>query len=213
MAIFESIFDIGYLTTVMIISLLIIRKGNRKDMVLFGVMGLLLGIGDAFHLIPRILGHLTTGLDDYQSYLGFGKLVTSISMTLFYVLLYLFYEERLGENKKVMKLIYSLVFIRFALLALPGNNWVANDSTLFYGILRNIPFAMIGVIIVMEFYKSKEKLFVNIAHWIVVSFVCYTIVVLGAGFIPVLGAFMMPKTIAYLIIIILGFKNLNLKYK
>ncbi len=209
MGTFESIFDVGYLITVIVISLLVLRKGNTREILIFAVMGLLLGIGDAFHLIPRVLGHLTTGLEDYQFYLGFGKLITSVTVTLFYILLFLFYEERLGKNKKILTQIYILVVIRFLLIALPGNDWFSNDSTLFYSVLRNIPFLVLGAIIVIEFYKSKDKLFTKFAHWIIVSFICYAVVVLGAGFIPALGAFMLPKTVAYLIIVILGYKAIK----
>lgn len=209
MGIFESIFDVSYLISVVVISVLILKKGSRRDIVLFGLMGLLLGFGDAFHLIPRIIAHLTTGMDDYQTALGIGKLITSITMTIFYVLLYLSYEATHGENKKFRNLLYSLVLIRFVLLALPGNSWLANDGTLFYGILRNIPFALIGGILVYEFYKSKDRMYTKIAFWVIVSFICYAIVVVGAGFVPALGAFMMPKTIAYLIIVILGYKYIK----
>ncbi len=51
-------------------------------------------------------------------------------------------------------------------------------------------------------------LFKKIGIWIIVSFVCYTIVVVGSGTIAVLGALMMPKTVAYLIVIYLGYKDL-----
>lgn len=86
---FESVFDIAYLVSVITISVLIIRRGKitkSKSSIVFGLMGLLLGLGDSFHLVPRIVGHLTTGLEDYQTALGIGKLITSITMTVFIVL-------------------------------------------------------------------------------------------------------------------------------
>lgn len=51
-------------------------------------MAVILGCGDAFHLVPRAVALCTTGLADYTAALGIGKLVTSVTMTLFYVLLY-----------------------------------------------------------------------------------------------------------------------------
>ncbi len=48
-------------------------------------MTLLLGCGDALHLVPRVLNYWTDG--DYTAALGIGKLVTSITMTLFYILI------------------------------------------------------------------------------------------------------------------------------
>lgn len=212
---FESVFDILYLLSVISISILIIRKGiikKQKATIIFGLMGFLLGFGDSFHLIPRIIGHLTTGLDDYQQSLGIGKLLTGITMTIFYYLIYLFFSMKTNfKNRKIFVTLLILIAIRFLLLALPGNDWVNNGNDLFYGIIRNIPFALIGIIITILFLKIGKKqeysMFRQMGYWIIVSFICYTIVIIGSGFVPVLGAFMMPKTIAYFAIIMIGYKN------
>ncbi len=211
----EVVFDILYLLGVIAISVVIIKRGyikNSKAIILFGIMGLLLGLGDSFHLVPRILGHLTTGLDTYQTALGVGKLITSVTMTVFYYLIYRYYVLITGRNNKAVHItLVALMMVRFALLALPGNDWLNNGNSLLYGILRNVPFAIVGGIIVSLFLKvgknNEFKLFKKFGYWIIVSFVCYTIVVVGSGSVPVLGAFMMPKTVAYFIIVYLGFKN------
>ena len=212
---FESVFDIAYLVSVITISVLIIRRGiitKSKSSIVFGLMGLLLGLGDSFHLVPRIVGHLTTGLEDYQTALGIGKLITSITMTVFYCLIYLYYSIKTKDsNKYVWISLIGLTMIRFSLLMLPGNDWINNGNDLFYAILRNIPFLIIGIIIVVIFVnKGKQKefqMFKPMGYWIIVSFVCYTIVILGSSFVPVLGAFMMPKTIAYFIIVMIGYRD------
>jgi hypothetical protein len=214
MEIFEVVFDILYLTSVIAISLIIVKRGfsiKSKALIVFGVMGFLLGFGDSFHLVPRIVAHLTTGMDSYSKALGVGKLITGITMTVFYYLLLKYYELVTSVKSKVVEYsIISLMIIRFVLLALPGNDWVNNGNDLFYGILRNIPFAIIGVLIVVQFLSKKHQIESNqfkwIGIWVIVSFVCYAIVVVGSGFIPALGAFMMPKTVAYFLIIIIGFK-------
>ncbi len=212
---FEVAFDILYLVSVISLSIIIFTRGikkHHKATMLFGIMGFLLGFGDSFHLIPRIIAHLTTGLEDYQMALGIGKLITGITMTIFYYLIYRYYVLLTeNDNKTIHTTIITLMIIRFVLLALPGNDWINNGNSLFYGILRNIPFAILGSLIIVLFLKiGKEKeyrSFKKMGVWIIVSFVCYTIVVVGSGFIPVLGAFMIPKTIAYFIIIYIGFKN------
>ena len=53
-AIVETIFDTVYLFSVITIGILMIRKskGNRQ-FTMFGIMAVLLGSGDAFHLVPR----------------------------------------------------------------------------------------------------------------------------------------------------------------
>ena len=61
-------------------------RGNRQFR-LFGMMAVLLGAGDAFHLIPRAVALCTTGLENFTVPLGLGKWITSSTMTVFYVLL------------------------------------------------------------------------------------------------------------------------------
>ena len=53
-AIVETLFDAVYLTTVITLGIRMLRgsKGNAQ-FALFGAMAVLLGAGDAFHLVPR----------------------------------------------------------------------------------------------------------------------------------------------------------------
>ena len=59
-AIFETLFDVVYLVTVITLGILMIRGSKgRRQYLLYGVMAVTLGCGDAFHLVPRALvGHL-----------------------------------------------------------------------------------------------------------------------------------------------------------
>ena len=61
-ALFETLFDIVYLVTVITLGIRMIRgsKGNRQFQ-LFGWMAVVLGAGDSFHLVPRALALCTTG--------------------------------------------------------------------------------------------------------------------------------------------------------
>ena len=88
-ALIETLFDAVYLVSVITIGILMIRgsKGN-KQFRLFGLMAVVLGAGDSFHLIPRALALCTTGLENYTVPLGLGKWITSVTTTIFYVLLY-----------------------------------------------------------------------------------------------------------------------------
>ena len=88
-AVAETLFDAVYLITVITLGIRMIRKcQGQKQFRLFGVMAIVLGAGDAFHLIPRAVALCTTGLESYTALLGAGKLITSITMTVFYILLY-----------------------------------------------------------------------------------------------------------------------------
>lgn len=87
-AIVEALFDAVYLISVITIGILMIRasRGNSQFK-LFGLMAVVLGVGDSFHLVPRALALCTTGLESYTVPLGMGKWITSVTMTVFYVLL------------------------------------------------------------------------------------------------------------------------------
>ena len=62
-AIMETLFDIFYLTSVITLGVLMVsRKQAKKQYRLFGIMAILLGFGDACHLIPRAFALWTTGL-------------------------------------------------------------------------------------------------------------------------------------------------------
>ena len=104
-----------------------------------GIATLVLGCGDAFHLVPRILNSFIDS--DFTSALGIGKLVTSITMTIFYILvLYIFQNKFETKNKKVEYSIWALAIIRIVLCILPQNRWITNDGSVTMGIIRNIPF-------------------------------------------------------------------------
>lgn len=88
-AIMETAFDAVYLISVITIGIMMITKGKgNKEYTLFGIMAVTLGAGDAFHLIPRAFALCTTGLENFTVALGVGKLITSMTMTVFYILLY-----------------------------------------------------------------------------------------------------------------------------
>ena len=140
----ESAFDIIYLLYAVAIGVSILRK--RRDVTgrLMGSAVLILGLGDAFHLIPRVINYFGSG--DYTAWLGFGKLVTSITMTVFYLFIYRLwlkvYEE--PENRKLSITVHALTVIRILLCLLPQNRWLQNDSAALWGIIRNIPFVLLG---------------------------------------------------------------------
>ena len=87
---------------------------------------------------------------------------------------------------------------------LPQNNWITNDGSLIMGIIRNIPFTIMGIIIIVIYYKKRAeyKEFKHVWLNVLLSFVFYLIVVLGTEAVPALGAFMIPKTVCYILIIV-----------
>ena len=88
----EVVFDILYLIIATGIACYMFFFGELNiNRILAAIMALILVGGDAFHLIPRIRVILTQDELRFRKYLGFGKMITSITMTLFYVFLWLFF--------------------------------------------------------------------------------------------------------------------------
>ncbi|WP_352420548.1 hypothetical protein [Proteiniborus sp.] len=219
-AIMETLFDAVYLIGVITVGIIMVTKAKgNKQFKLFGLMAVLLGAGDAFHLIPRSYALLTTGLEANAAALGIGKFITSITMTIFYVILYHIWRQRYNiEGRKGLTLsIYALSIIRIALCFFPQNDWLNYNAPVSWGIYRNLPFAIMGIIIICIFYSEVKKhtdenfRFMWLA--IVLSFALYMPVVLWATTIRWIGILMIPKTLAYVWIVIMGFKefraNLN----
>ena len=211
-AIMETLFDIVYLCSVITIGILMIRgsRGNHQFR-LFGWMAVILGAGDAFHLVPRAVALCTTGLENYTAALGLGKAVTSITMTIFYVLLYLVWRQRyqVAGRGGLTAAVYGLAGLRIVLCLMPQNQWLSADAPLSWGIYRNIPFALLGLLVVVLFYQAAKIHQDRAFRWmwltIVLSFAFYIPVVLWSDAVPLVGILMIPKTCAYVWAVLMGY--------
>ena len=211
-AIMETLFDAVYLISVITIGILMIRgsKGNPQFR-LFGWMAVVLGAGDSFHLIPRAVALCTTGLENFTVALGIGKWITSVTMTVFYVLLYYVLRQRYGIRGQggLTAVVYILAAARVLLCMMPQNQWLSADAPLSWGIYHNIPFALLGLLIIVLFYRSAKERKDSAFRWmwltIVLSFAFYIPVVLWADAIPLIGMLMIPKTCAYVWTVLIGY--------
>lgn len=215
-AIVETLFDICYLVTVLTVGIRMIRgaKGSRQ-FELFGWMAVVLGAGDSFHLVPRAIALCTTGLDSFAFQLGLGKWITSVTMTVFYVLLYYVWRERyeVEGQKSLTVAVYALAAIRVILCMMPQNQWLTDRSPLIWGICRNIPFALLGILVIVLFHRSAKERGDKAFGWmwltIVLSFGFYIPVVLWAEAVPMIGMLMIPKTCAYVWTVMIGYNAMK----
>lgn len=215
-AIVETVFDAFYLVFVISIGIRMVKGSkNNRQFQLFGWMAIVLGAGDSFHLVPRALALCTTGLENYTVPLGLGKWITSVTMTIFYVLLYYVWRERYQIKGKNSLTIATYVFagIRIALCMMPQNKWLNANAPLSWGIYRNIPFAILGLLMIVLFYKSAKENNDTSFQWmwltIVLSFGFYIPVVLWADVIPMIGMLMIPKTCAYVWTVVIGYNAMK----
>lgn len=207
--IMEAIFCVFYMIAVAVLGSCITLSGKKKgsrEILLFGMMSLLLVGGDAFHLIPRVLAAVNpTG--DYHAAMGIGTLITSVTMTVFYLIMYFVYSLRYGyENKKLKTTMIVLSALRIGLCLLPQNDWTG-ASPVIWGIYRNIPFVIMGTIMVVLFFKKRsDPAYRYMWLAITLSFAFYLPVVLWADVHPMVGMLMLPKTCMYIWAVVMGYK-------
>lgn len=217
-AIMETLFDIVYLTLVIAVGIrMMIKIRGEKQYFLFGMMAVVLGTGDAFHLLPRAYALCTTGLENFSAALGIGKLVTSVTMTIFYVLLYYVWRVRYRvQDRNILTVCIGLLaVVRIILCFFPQNKWTSADAPLVWGIYRNIPFVLLGLLIIVLFFKkaseTKDRAFRFMWLAIVLSFGFYIPVVLFADAYPMIGMLMIPKTCAYVWAVLMGYYDMKRK--
>jgi hypothetical protein len=213
-AVMETVFDTAYLAAVICMGILMCaRPGPSRGFRLFGIMTVVLGCGDGFHLLPRAYSLATGSMEAHTAALGFGKLVTSITMTVFYVMFYHFLRSRHGISggKPLTAAVYALAAARIALCLFPQNRWFISGAPLSWGIYRNIPFAVLGILLIrmslLGAKKTKDKPFAFAWLAILLSFAFYIPVVLWADAMPLIGMLMIPKTLCYVWLVLMGFRE------
>ena len=139
--IMEAIFDVGYLIFDLIAGILffVFSKGNPL-FILYGILTLTLCGGDAFHLVPRIIRAVHGSSEKIRRQLGIGLQVSSITMTVFYIILLYVWKltfPELNAPAAVEAMIWISAIIRIVVCFLPQNNWCTDDGNMKLSILRN----------------------------------------------------------------------------
>ena len=172
----EAVFDAVYLTFDLAAAVLffLFSKGNILY-VLYGILTLTLCGGDAFHLVPRIIRAVRGTNDKIKRQLGIGLQVSSITMTMFYILLMYIWKYTFPELKIPV--------------VIEGVIWIS---------------AVIRIVICMISGNTYGYHMTRMAAAIIISFGCYLPVTLFSKTKPQVGLLMIPKTCAYMWIIVMG---------
>lgn len=205
----ELVFDLLYLLTALVLGILLISKKTAFWQTLAGIMALVLAGGDSFHLVPRMGLIITQKEEALKKWMGIGKWVTSITMTVFYVLLWHVGALAFGITPSHLwtALVYGLAGIRIILCLFPQNGWLKHEPPLKWSMARNIPFILLGGIVAV-FYINNWLL----APWfkwmglaVVLSFGFYLPVAFGTNKNRKLGMLMLPKSLMYIWMIVMCF--------
>lgn len=207
----EIIFDLSYLLTVLISAGLLYKTAETGSLRWqYALMAFILGFGDAFHLIPRIYAMTDRKDRDHTVSLGIGKFITSITMTVFYLFLWEIGKGYYGfhVDRYVSMIVYSIALLRILLCILPQNGWTHKKPSLRWGIIRNVPFFILGMAVMTYYIIGAIKNGGSLSFlWlaILISFACYLPVVLYSNKNPKVGMLMLPKSCAYVAIVLMGF--------
>lgn len=212
----EAVFDIGYLTFDLIAGILFFAFSRGRILfILYGLLTLTLCGGDAFHLLPRVKRALKGSNDRIRKQLGIGLQVSSITMTAFYILLLYIWKYTFCELKAPAALeiiIWVSALVRIIICLLPQNNWCGEQGNPKLSLLRNSVFAVtgIGVIILYAISGNTYGYHMNrMIAAIIISFGCYLPVTLLSRKMPKIGMLMIPKTCAYIWMIVMGLQLLT----
>ena len=206
---FELFFDSMYLIFVLFlgIRILLLRKPNSG---LIGAMTILLGLGDSFHLIPRIVAQATVdGFEVNAGGLFLGTRISAMTMSLFYLLFYYYIRREMKKTNRTLDVLMPALFlIRIVTVILSPNRAASMD------LISNAPFVLMGIIdIALLFRERANKNFGKLYIFVFFSFLFYVPVVLFKNIYPTIGMLMMPKTVMYVLIVWKLYGNLKSDFK
>ena len=90
---------------------------------------------------------------------------------------------------------WILLAIRIVLCLLPQNGWMKNSTDMVWGMIRNIPFILMGATVCLLYFQNRrvDRIFRFFWIYILLSFLFYIPVEVGAGLVPMLGMLMPPR--------------------
>ncbi len=193
---------------------------NTRITRFFTLAFLFLAVGDTGHVGLRIVGYLAENLElslqiGTRSFglVGIGALATAITMSVFYIFMLFIWKEFANKSfSAVHYFLLSLMLLRFVIMSFPQNQWNNLVAPLDWSLLRNIPLTIFGLSVAYFFIRDaiihKDKVFLWIGICIVISYAFYMPVILFVQQIPLIGMLMIPKTIAYVAIAVIGLNKL-----
>lgn len=207
----EAVFDTCYLLFDLIAGVLFFAFSHGSPLfLLYGILTWTLCFGDAFHLVPRVLRAVKGSNEKIERQLGIGLQISSITMTVFYILLLYIWKQTFYEMTAPVMLeilIWVSAAIRIVVCMLPQNNWCSEEGNRKLSVIRNAVFAVTGICVIVLYVMSGNTYgyhMTRMAAAIVLSFGCYLPVTLLSKKMPKIGMLMIPKTCAYIWMIVMG---------
>jgi hypothetical protein len=198
----------------------VVRPENQRVASLVLNAFALLALGDTAHVGFRVLAYAMGDMATRVSFLGtqfgllgLGQLTTSITVTLFYVLMLAIWRSRFNKKYGPFEhVLLACAVVRLLLIALPANQWDSLVPPQPWATVRNLPLLIQGLgvayLILRDAQANKDRTFWWIGIMILVSYACYMAVVLFVQQVPLIGMLMIPKTVAYVAVCLLAYNKL-----
>jgi hypothetical protein len=217
----EILFNIGYLIVVWMLVMMMTRRQamvapeNRAAARRVRWAFALLALGDTGHVGFRVLAYALGGLETNPALVGLGALATAITVTFFYMLVLDVWRLRFRRLFGWFGYLLLLAGVaRLMLMALPQNEWGNVVPPQPFSLYRNLPLMLQGLgvmaLILRDAIAAKDRTFVLIGAMIFASFAFYTPVILFVQQAPLIGMLMIPKTLAYVAIAVIAYRELYL---
>jgi len=223
----EVAFNVAYLVVVWGLVIAMIRRRhevaprNWPLARLFILAFALLALGDTGHVGFRVLAYAEGGLDGATFNLfgsevglvGLGALATAITVTFFYMVMVVLWKTRFGKTYGWFGwFLLVMGIVRLILMIPPANEWNAVVPPHPWSLIRNLPLIIQGLgvcaLILRDAFANDDRTFKWIGAMIIVSYAFYTPVILWIQQAPMLGMLMIPKTLAYVAIAVIGYRAL-----
>jgi len=224
----EIIFNLTYLVTIYWLVWQMSRKQVKLPAQLqhhtrpFIWAFFLLALGDTGHVGFRVLAFALGDLEKTVRVFGLdiglvgaGALSTAITVTFFYMLVLVVWSRRFDKPFGWFGvLLLAAGIIRLIYMGLPGNEWNSVVPPHPYSLYRNLFLMVQGLgvayLILRDAMAQQDRTFLWIGICILISYAFYIPVILFVQQIPAIGMLMIPKTLAYVAIAVIGNKKLFL---
>ncbi len=222
----EIIFNIAYLAAIYWLVIAMMRRQsfvpqkNQRLSQLFIWAFALLALGDTGHVGFRVWAYALGDLESTISIggwdvglVGAGALATAVTVTFFYMIVLVIWQVRFQKPYGWFGwLLFGTAIVRLIIMTFSANEWNNTVPPQPWGIIRNAPLVLQGLgvtyLILRDALAEKDLTFIWIGVMIIVSYTFYTPVILFVQQVPMLGMLMIPKTLAYVAIAYIGYRQL-----
>jgi hypothetical protein len=222
----EIVFNVAYLLTVWWLVSAMARRWSTvapDDRAAAGFVMwafALLALGDTGHVGFRVLVYALNNLESSVNLLGrtvglvgLGAMATAFTVTIFYVLMLVVWRVRFDKQYAWFEyLLFAVAVARGVLMLFPANEWGRAIPPQPWSTYRNLPLMLLGLgvafLILRDARAARDRTFLWIGVMILISYACYIPVIFFVQRAPNIGMLMIPKTMAYLVIGFLAYREL-----